>query len=74
METLHLSEPSGTQLSWTGSGLVTATRDPNAASIPVGGLIVSVGSTRGFGYQPLVGLLEELLVLAHQLVKFYLYQ
>jgi hypothetical protein len=49
-----LSEPSGTQLSWTGSGLVTATRDPNAASIPVGGLIVSVGSTRGFGYQPLV--------------------
>ena len=35
-----LSEPSGTQLSWTGSGLVTATRDPNAASIPVGGLIV----------------------------------
>ena len=35
-------------------GLVTATRDPNAASIPVGGLIVSVGSTRGFGYQPLV--------------------
>ena len=49
-----LSEPSGTQLSWTGSGLVTATRDPNGASIPVGGLIVSVGSTRGFGYQPLV--------------------
>ena len=35
-----LSEPSGTQLSWTGSGLVTATRDPNAASIPIGGLIV----------------------------------
>ena len=49
-----LSEPSGTQLSWTGSGIVTATRDANAASIPVGGLIVSVGSTRGFGYQPLV--------------------
>ena len=50
-----LSEPSGTQLSWTGSGIVTTTRDANAASIPVGGLIVSVGSTRGFGYQPLIG-------------------
>ena len=49
-----LSEPSGTQLSWTGAGIVTATRDPNNSSIPVGGLIVSVGSTRGFGYQPLV--------------------
>ena len=50
-----LSEPSGTRLSWTGSGLVTATRDPNASSIPIGGLIISVGSTRGFGYQPLIG-------------------
>ena len=50
-----LTEDSGTTLTWTGSGLVTATRDANAASIPVGGLIVSVGSTRGFGYQPLIG-------------------
>jgi len=50
-----LAEDSGTTLSWTGSGIVTATRDANAASIPVGGLIVSVGSTRGFGYQPLIG-------------------
>jgi len=48
-----LSQPSGTQLTWTGSASSVA-RDPNNASIPVGGLIVSVGSTRGFGYQPLV--------------------
>ena len=28
--------------------------DPNSGSIPVGGIIVSVGSTAGLGYQPLV--------------------
>jgi hypothetical protein len=28
--------------------------DPNNASLPIGGVIVSVGSTQGFGYQPLV--------------------
>jgi len=28
--------------------------DPNNAQIPVGGVIISVGSTEGFGYQPLV--------------------
>ena len=28
--------------------------DPNNANIPVGGVIVSVGSSEGFGYQPLV--------------------
>lgn len=28
--------------------------DPNALSLPTGGIIVSVGSTMGFGYQPLV--------------------
>ena len=28
--------------------------DPNSGSIPVGGIIVSVGSTGGLGYQPLV--------------------
>ena len=36
--------------------------DPNNANIPVGGIIVSVGSSEGFGYQPLVDLLEELLL------------
>ena len=30
------------------------TNDVNTGSIPVGGVIVSVGSTQGFGYQPLV--------------------
>ena len=28
--------------------------DPNSSSIPVGGIIVSVGSTAGLGYQPLI--------------------
>ena len=28
--------------------------DPNTANIPLGGILVSVGSTNGFGYQPLV--------------------
>ena len=28
--------------------------DPNNATVPVGGIIVSVGSTEGEGYQPLV--------------------
>ena len=28
--------------------------DPNNASIPIGGVIVSVGSSEGFGYQPLI--------------------
>ena len=28
--------------------------DPNTASVPVGGVIISVGSTHGTGYQPLV--------------------
>ena len=28
--------------------------DPNAGSVPKGGMIISVGSTEGFGYQPLV--------------------
>ena len=32
----------------------SVTYDPNNANIPVGGVIVSVGSTEGFGFQPLV--------------------
>jgi hypothetical protein len=32
----------------------SVTNDVNTGSIPVGGVIVSVGSTQGFGYQPLV--------------------
>ena len=49
----NLSEPSGTELSFTGTATSVA-YDPNNASLPVGGVIVSVGSTNGFGYQPLV--------------------
>ena len=33
---------------------VTAQSDVNTSNIPVGGIIVSIGSTAGFGYQPLV--------------------
>jgi len=32
----------------------SVTNDVNTGSVPVGGIIVSVGSTQGFGYQPLV--------------------
>jgi len=53
-EDYSLSEGSGIS-SITFSGAATSVSyDPNNASIPVGGIIVSVGSTEGFGYQPLV--------------------
>ena len=49
-----LSEGSGIS-SITFAGAATSIAyDPNNASIPVGGIIVSVGSTAGLGYQPLV--------------------
>ena len=32
----------------------SVTNDVNTGSVPVGGVLVSVGSTQGFGYQPLV--------------------
>jgi hypothetical protein len=49
-----LSEASGiTSITFTGAATSVA-YDPNNASIPIGGIIVSVGSTSGFGYQPLV--------------------
>ena len=49
-----LTEGSGIS-SVTFAGTATSlASDPNNASIPVGGVIVSVGSTGGFGYQPLV--------------------
>ena len=44
---------SGTTITWTGAASSVA-RDVNTAGIPVGGIIVSVASTSGFGYQPLV--------------------
>ena len=49
-----LSESSGiTTISFTGDASQTS-YDINNSSIPVGGQIVSVGSTAGFAYQPLV--------------------
>ena len=49
-----LSEGSGiSSITFAGSA-TSVTNDPNTSSIPVGGYIVSVGSTGGLGYQPLV--------------------
>jgi hypothetical protein len=49
-----LSETSGIS-SVTFVGTATSnTSDINASNLPRGGIIVSVGSTKGFGYQPLV--------------------
>jgi hypothetical protein len=42
-----------TKIVFSGSGVVNPS-DINTSSIPYGGVIVSVGSTFGFGYQPLV--------------------
>jgi hypothetical protein len=50
----NLSENVGmTSITFTGTATSIA-NDVNTASIPAGGIIVSVGSTEGFGYQPLV--------------------
>ena len=49
-----LNESSGiTSITFTGSATSTS-YDVNTASIPRGGIILSVASTQGFGYQPLV--------------------
>jgi len=49
-----LTESSGiTTATFIGSG-VSITSDPNTSTLPMGGVIVSVGSEEGFGYQPLV--------------------
>lgn len=50
----NLSEfSSETNLNFTGTA-TSALYDPNNAGVPRGGIIVSVGSSNGFGYQPLV--------------------
>ena len=50
----NLSESLGiTSITFTGTA-TSVSYDVNTASIPKGGIIVSVGSTEGFGYQPLV--------------------
>ena len=43
-----------TTITFTGSSALPYGYDPNNTEYPVGGFIVSVGSTEGFGYQPLV--------------------
>ena len=49
-----LSEGSGiTTITFTGTATSLAS-DPNNSNIPVGGVVASVGSTGGLGYQPLV--------------------
>jgi hypothetical protein len=50
----YLSESIGvTTITFTGAATSIA-YDVNTSSLPSGGVIVSVGSTEGFGYQPLV--------------------
>ena len=49
-----LSENAGiTSISFVGTGISVA-YDINTSNLPIGGIIVSVGSSEGFGYQPLV--------------------
>lgn len=43
-----------TTITYTGTSQ-SSENDPNRATIPRGGNITAVGSTQGFGYQPLVG-------------------
>tara|TARA_R110000868_G_scaffold43748_3_gene146839 strand:- start:34883 stop:38140 length:3258 start_codon:yes stop_codon:yes gene_type:complete len=50
-----LKENSGiTSISFTGFSTSSASYDVNTKNIPRGGIIISVASTGGFGYQPLV--------------------
>ena len=42
-----------TTINFTGSA-TSISYDPNNANVPRGGIVISVGSTAGFGYQPLV--------------------
>jgi YHYH protein len=49
-----LSESSGiSSIRFTGTAS-SVSYDPNVGTLPKGGILVSVGSTAGFGYQPLV--------------------
>ena len=51
----RMVEDSGiTSIRFTGNNGVPTGWDPNNGDYPIGGLIVSVGSSNGFGYQPLV--------------------
>ena len=51
----RMSENTGiTSITFTGNNGLPTGFDPNNGEYPIGGLIVSVGSSNGFGYQPLV--------------------
>ena len=43
----------GSSIVFTGTA-TSISSDPNGSNLPLGGIIVSVGSSEGFGYQPLV--------------------
>ena len=50
----NLTENSGiTSIRFTGTA-TSISSDPNTSNLPLGGVVLSVGSTEGFGYQPLV--------------------
>jgi len=50
----NLTETAGiTSVTFTGTA-TSISSDPNTTNLPLGGVIISVGSTEGFGYQPLV--------------------
>ena len=49
-----LSETSGITSAVFGDDGQVITYDANSSNLPVGGVIVSVGSSAGFGYQPLI--------------------
>ena len=51
----RMTENTGvTSITFTGNGGSPTGYDPNNGEYPLGGLMVSVGSINGFGYQPLV--------------------
>ena len=50
----NLTENAGiTSIRFTGTA-TSISSDPNTTNLPLGGVIISVGSSEGFGYQPLV--------------------
>jgi len=51
----RMAENTGvTSITFTGNNGLPTGYDPNNGEYPIGGLMVSVGSSNGFGYQPLV--------------------
>ena len=51
----RMAENTGvTSITFTGNDGLPTGYDPNNGEYPIGGLMVSVGSSNGFGYQPLV--------------------